>query len=220
MDKLTRQNFMRPLVMTQSDCQLAIFSVKLTGGALAVLGTALQGNLVESKLDLSVLRLVEAVNLIELRGDLGLVLRSELVQVVEHDTLLRRVKVLDVLRLELGEVALLGGRGPALSELRRRFRQRVVVLHVDAQVETGSVDPLVPVDLVELLQVLLAVLLLTEPVEEVLVPLLRRDRLVRERLHVVLHVRDEVVQSTNGALKVEEEIGALLIRHLAERVVG
>lgn len=100
-----------------------------------------------------------------------------------------------------------GQRAPAQQAYR--LGQRVVVLEVDTEVETSAVQPLVPVDLAELLEVLGRVGLLAKVLEEVLAPLLSRDRRVGERLDVVLHVGDEDVEAAEGALEVEKEVGAL-----------
>jgi hypothetical protein len=48
----------------------------------------------------------------------------------------------------------------------------------------------------------------------VVAPLLSGDRSVGECLDVVLHVGKEVLKTTDGALKVEEEVGALLVSYL------
>jgi hypothetical protein len=46
----------------------------------------------------------------------------------------------------------------------------------------------------------------------VVAPLVSGDRGVGEGLDVVAQVRQEVLETTNSALEVEEEVGALVVR--------
>jgi len=93
---------------------------------------------------------------------------------------------------------------------------------------------LVPVDFAKCSSVLLRLGLTTKPVEQVSSPLLGRDALAVEGLDVVFHVWQEVVQTSDGSLEVEQEVRTLssadgtdliakadlFIRYLVVRLVG
>lgn len=70
-------------------------------------------------------------------------------------------------------------------------------------------QPLVPIDFTERTNVFLAVFLILEPVEKMCAPLLSGDALPVERLDVVFHVWQKVLETANSALKVEKEVRAL-----------
>lgn len=92
-----------------------------------------------------------------------------------------------------------------------RLRQRVVVLHVDAQVQAATVEPVIPVNLAERTDVLLTVLLVLEEVEQVGAPLFGRNALPGEGLDVVLHVWQEVLKTADCALQMQQEVGSLTV---------
>ncbi len=78
-------------------------------------------------------------------------------------------------------------------------------------------EPSIPVDLVERVSGLRVAL---EEFEKVLTPFLSGNGTVVESVEVALGVRKEVLKTSDGALKVEEEVGALLVRNGAESIVG
>ena len=77
----------------------------------------------------------------------------------------------------------------------------------------------IPLDSIKSLDLLLAAML-PPVVVKMCFPLLCRDALSYERAHVVADVGQEYVETAKRTLKVEDEVGALLVRNGGVRVIG
>lgn len=179
----------------------------------------LQCNLEEAQQHLAVCRFAELVHLIQLLGDLCWYFWSRVQSLQENDHLVG-IPTFNVTFLERSglEGNCAGDDlNPASGKGEGLLGEGGVVLHVDGERGAFSVEPRVPVDFLECIRSGRVVL---EVREEVFLPLLGGDGAVVKCMEVRLCVREEIVQTTNSAFKVQQEVGALLVRNRAESIVG
>lgn len=157
-------------------------------------------------------------------------------------TLLVRVEGCHValFELKLGDVGLGPGFVPSLGESEGFACECCVVDHLYGKLKAFAVQPFlrqspsaishtikgsqaresthIPLDAIEHFYLLLAPML--PPIlVQMLLPLLRRDALPDECVHIVVDVRQELLKPTEKPLEVQDEVCALLVRHGAVCVV-
>lgn len=179
----------------------------------------LEGDLVEAQAHLGVARLVQAVYVVEPLRRLGGHWRAGVQRLEEHDHLVR-VPVRDVVGAKLALAAWRArGNGalPAVREIDRVARKRVVVRHLDRQRHALAVEPRVPVDGVEGSGDRRVVRI--EGVQ-VRAPVVRGDRAPGELGKVRADVRLKDGEAADDALEVQQKVGALFVRDRRERIIG